>query len=265
MSSAGSESSGIVMVVDDDKTVREGLVRALTAAGHVVVGVEGVVTARARLGQGGVACVLLDVRLRDGDGIELLRELRASDPSLPVIMATAYGDSTRTIAAMREGAFDYVTKPFDLDALAATVARALRSEKQTRKLAAPSEPEAVAFADGLLIGASAPMLHVWKAIGRAAASDVPVLITGESGVGKELVARAIHDAGAAPGKPPRAFVAVNLAALPPTLVESELFGHEKGAFTGASTRREGRFEAAQNGTLFLDEIGDLDQIGRAHV
>jgi DNA-binding NtrC family response regulator len=169
-------------------------------------------------------------------------------------MATAYGDSDRTIAAMREGAFDYVTKPFDLDALLATVARAVRGAHGAPGKSAP-KPEPEEGSATTLIGSSAPMLAVWKAIGRAAGSDVPVLITGESGVGKELVARAIHDHGARKGRP---FVAVNLAALPPGLVESELFGHEKGAFTGANARREGRFETAADGTLFLDEIGDLD-------
>ncbi len=246
-------TSGIVLVIDDEKTVREGLVRALEGAGHTAAAVPGIVTARERLARGDVACVLLDVRLKDGDGLEFLRELRAARPSLPVVMATAYGDSDRTIAAMREGAFDYVTKPFDLDALLATVSRAIEGAKAA--VAIERAPRAEAPTSSPLVGASAPMLLVWKAIGRAAASDVPVLITGESGVGKELVARAIHEHGARKGRP---FVAVNLAALPPGLVESELFGHEKGAFTGASARREGRFEAAAEGTLLLDEIGDLE-------
>jgi DNA-binding NtrC family response regulator len=245
--------SKIVLVVDDEKTVREGLQRAIQGAGYVAVAVPGVQTARERVAQGDVGCVLLDVRLKDGDGLALLRELRASHPALPVIMATAYGDSDRTIAAMREGAFEYVTKPFDLDALLSLVGRAMRVAPAPAK--APVEASRPAEPASALVGGSAPMLAVWKAIGRAAASDVPVLITGESGVGKELVARAIHEHGTRKGRP---FVAVNLAALPSGLVESELFGHEKGAFTGASARREGRFEAAADGTLFLDEIGDLE-------
>ncbi len=246
---------GIVLVVDDERTVREGLVRALEGAGLACAAVPGIATARERVALGDVACVLLDVRLKDGDGLELLRELRAARPSLPVIMATAYGDSDRTIAAMREGAFDYVTKPFDLDALLATVTRAVRGAASAPAKGAPAPAPPREGSTATLIGSSAPMLAVWKAIGRAAASDVPVLITGESGVGKELVARAIHEHGARKGRP---FVAVNLAALPPGLVESELFGHEKGAFTGANARREGRFESAADGTLFLDEIGDLE-------
>jgi DNA-binding NtrC family response regulator len=247
---------GIVLVVDDERTVRDGLVRALEGAGFACAATPGIATARERLAAGDVACVLLDVRLKDGDGLEFQRELRAARPSLPVIMATAYGDSDRTIAAMREGAFDYVTKPFDLDALLATVTRAVRgAHSAAAGKGAPAPEPATSSSATTLIGSSAPMLAVWKAIGRAAGSDVPVLITGESGVGKELVARAIHDHGARKGRP---FVAVNLAALPPGLVESELFGHEKGAFTGANARREGRFETAADGTLFLDEIGDLD-------
>jgi DNA-binding NtrC family response regulator len=242
-----------ILVVDDDRTIREGLVRTLAGAGFSPRGVEGVAEARAALTRGGVDGVLLDVRLKDGDGIELLAELRAAYPTLPIVMATAYGDSERTIQAMKLGAFDYVTKPFDLDTLLDTLRRAVKAPPVA---AAPApEQEASLASNTALVGSSARMLGVWKAIGRAASSAVSVLLTGESGTGKELVARAIHDHGARKGAP---FLAVNIASLPPTLVESELFGHEKGAFTGAATRREGRFEGAAGGTLFLDEIGDLD-------
>src|SRR5262249_26659820 len=151
----------------------------------------------------------------------------------------------RTIAAMRDGAFDYLTKPFDFPALLATVERALKQRILTQSL--PQE-EAPPEARGGLVGSSAAMLATWKLSGRAATSEAPVLILGETGTGKELVARAIHDYSTRSKTP---FVAVNLAALPPTLLESELFGHEKGAFTGAQQRRSGRFEAAGNGTLFL--------------
>jgi DNA-binding NtrC family response regulator len=243
----------VILVVDDDRTIREGLVRTLASAGFTARGVEGVVDARAAIGRGGIDAVLLDVRLKDGDGIELLGELRGTHPGLPVVMATAYGDSDRTIHAMKLGAFDYVTKPFDLDTLLDTLRRAVKAPP----VAAASMPDLDAGPDtgSMLVGSSARMLAVWKAIGRAASSAVSVLITGESGTGKELVARAIHEHGARAGAP---FLAVNIASLPPTLVESELFGHEKGAFTGANARREGRFEGAAGGTLFLDEIGDLD-------
>ena len=242
--------SRTILIVDDDRAIRDGLTRAISTAGFAVRACEGIGAARRALAEAEVDCVLLDIRLKDGDGLDFLGELRKTHPRLPVVMATAYGDSDRTIQAMKLGAFDYVTKPFDLDALLATITRASRS---TEAASAPTPREPAS--ESALVGSSARMLDVWKSIGRAASSDVPVLITGESGVGKELVARAIHENSERRTQP---FVAVNIAALPATLVESELFGHEKGAFTGASARREGRFEAASKGTLFLDEIGDLE-------
>jgi DNA-binding NtrC family response regulator len=238
-----------VLVIDDERVVRDGLVAALVQAGFAPRAVESLRSAREAIAEREPECVLLDIRLKDGDGLVFLDELRRERPHLPVVMATAYGDSERTIAAMKRGAFNYVTKPFDLDALTAILARAVATPRAARPSLAASEAS--------LVGSSARMLDVWKAIGRAAASDVSVLVTGESGVGKELVARAIHEHSDRAARP---FIAVNIAALPSTIVESELFGHERGAFTGANTRREGRFEAASDGTLFLDEIGDLDPL-----
>jgi DNA-binding NtrC family response regulator len=166
-------------------------------------------------------------------------------------MATAYGDSPRAIAAMKGGAFEYITKPFDLPKLLDAVDRAVKAKALTRG----GEPKTEEKSSETLIGSSVAMLDVWKIIGRAAASDVPILIVGETGTGKDLVARAIHENSA---RAQNAFVPVNLASLSASLIESELLGHEKGAFTGALSLRRGRLEKAAGGTLFLDEIGDLD-------
>ena len=249
-----------VLIVEDETGLRQGLADVIVAMGYEAIAVPGLTEARqtlARVGRGGdapVDCLLLDIRLRDGDGLDFLRELRAGAArDVPVIVTTAYGDSERTIRAMRDGAFDYLTKPFDLPSLRAAVERAVKQRALVQSTAAAP---ALEDAPGDLVGKSAAMLAVWKLIGRAAASDAPVLITGETGTGKELVARAIHRYSTRAKQP---FVPVNLAALPPALIESELFGHERGSFTGASARRSGRFESANDGTLFLDEIGDLDQ------
>ncbi len=243
-----------VLVVEDEPGLREGLVAAVETLGYRALAAAGLGDARRLIAAEGVDCVLLDIRLRDGDGLDLLREMRAgAHREVPVIVATAYGDSERTIGAMRDGAFDYLTKPFDFSELLATVERAVKQRALAQSIASPApEPR---HAAGGLVGTSTAMLHIWKLIGRAAASDAPVLITGETGTGKEVVARAIHDYSSRRAAP---FVPVNLAAVPPTLLESELFGHEKGAYTGASARRSGRLETAGVGTLFLDEIGDLD-------
>ncbi len=235
-----------VLIVEDDAAVREALARALEKSGLRVRAVSGIEAAKRAL-ERTVRAVLLDIELRDGDGLALLTELRKQHPKLPVVMATAHRDSERTISAMRLGAYDYLTKPFDVTRMIATLKRAIEVPAVAP---APQREASVP-----LVGASAKMLEVWKAIGRAASSDVSLLITGESGTGKELVARAVHEHSA---RKRSAFVAVNVAALSPTLFESELFGHEKGAFTGAHDRRIGRFEAAGAGTLFLDEIGDLE-------
>jgi DNA-binding NtrC family response regulator len=245
-----------VLIVDDDPGVRDGLARAVAAKGHRALPVSSAAEARRVLLAEPIDCVLLDIRLKDADGLELLREIKeGAQRETPVIMATAYGDSERTILAMKEGAFEYVTKPFDLPSLLGAVERAVKKRALRRTVPdAPGEVPASEAANRL-VGASAAMLAVWKVIGRAAASDAPVLLVGETGTGKELVARAIHDHSARAQKP---FVAVNLAALAPTLLESELMGHERGAFTGAAARKAGRIELAGAGTLFLDEIGDLD-------
>ena len=245
--------SGSVLIVEDELGLREGLVGAVETLGFQAIPASGLAEARRALASTRVDCILLDIRLKDGDGLDFLTELRGGAyRDVPVIVTTAYGDSERTIRAMRDGAFDYLTKPFNLPVLLATVERAVKQRAMAQAIVPPPP---VPASGGGLVGTSAAMLAIWKLIGRAAASSAPVLITGETGVGKELVARAIHAYSARKDDP---FVAVNLAALPVNLLESELFGHERGSFTGASARRSGRFEIAAAGTLFLDEIGDLD-------
>jgi two-component system response regulator AtoC len=241
-----------VLIVEDEAGLRDGLASAVGTIGCAALKAAGIAEAQ-RLTDDSLDCVLLDIRLKDGDGLDFLKSLREGPHhDIPVIVVTAFGDSARTIRAMRDGAFEYLTKPFQLPSLLDAVTRAVRQRALARTATVPLPQTA---GQGGLIGTSAPMLSIWKIIGRAAATAAPVLVTGETGVGKELVARAIHDYSVRAAEP---FVAVNLAALPPSLIESELFGHERGAFTGATARRAGRFEVAGGGTLFLDEIGDLD-------
>ncbi len=245
-----------VLIVDDERGIREGLSSAIEELGHRPLAAAGLTDARRLIADELVDCILLDIRLRDGSGLDLLREMRqGTSRDVPIIVATAYGDSDRTIEAMRDGAFDYLTKPFDLQLLRSTVERALK--QRSLLLTLPPRTPPVDDTRNPLVGTSAAILAIWKQIGRAAGSDAPVLITGETGTGKELVARAIHQYSPIAKEP---FMAVNLAALPAGLIESELFGHEKGSFTGASARRVGRIEMAHGGTLFLDEIGDLDAV-----
>ncbi|WP_376693632.1 nitrogen regulation protein NR(I) [Wenzhouxiangella sp. EGI_FJ10409] len=189
--------------------------------------------------------VMADVRLDGESGLDVMQGLRKRYPELPVIVMTAYSDLDSAVRAFRGGAFEFLAKPFDLDEVGKLVTKALRR--------APGRVEPPAAATEL-IGSSPAFQHLVRMIGRLSASDVPVLITGETGTGKELVARALHRHSPRAARP---FVAINTAAIPEDLLESELFGHEKGAFTGAEGRRPGRFEQAQGGTLFLDEIGDM--------
>jgi nitrogen regulation protein NR(I) len=197
--------------------------------------------------------VILDVRLADMSGLEVFDRLRAIDPRLPVIIVTAHAATETAIEAMKRGAYEYLLKPIDVPHLRELVQRALDLSRFRHVPTVFDEAEAGDEAERI-VGRSPAMQEVYKAIGRVSPSDVTVLITGESGTGKELVARALWQHGGRADKP---FLAVNCAAIPETLLESELFGHEKGAFTGAERRRIGRFEQAHGGTLFLDEIGDM--------
>lgn len=244
------DRSGI-WIVDDDRGVRFVLAEALRDAGLEVREFEDTASVRKALREVTPALVITDVRMPGEGGLALLDELRAQDIG-PVIVMSAYTDVATTAAAYRAGAVDYLAKPFDLDQALASVQRALADAPHID--IAPAMTVAPAHA---LLGESAPMREVFRLIGRVAASDLNVLVTGETGTGKELVARALHEESARRGKP---FVALNTAAIPSELLESELFGHEAGAFTGATRRVAGRFEQAEGGTLFLDEIGDMPLI-----
>ncbi len=206
--------------------------------------------------------VVLDVKLPDMSGLEVFDGVRAIDPRLPVVVITAHGTTDTAIEATKRGAFDYLLKPVDLHHLREVVGRALELRRMRSVPAvvaedAPDDPGA-----DRIVGRSPAMQEVYKAVGRVAAQDVNVLITGESGTGKELVARAIYQHSRRADKP---FLAINCAAIPETLLESELFGHEKGAFTGADRRRVGTFEQAHGGTVFLDEVGDMAPATQAKV
>ena len=245
-----SDTSGI-WIVDDDRGVRFVLAEALRDAGLTVREFGDTASVRDALRDATPALLITDVRMPGEGGLALLDELRAQQIG-PVIVMSAYTDIATTAAAYRAGAVDYLAKPFDLDQALAAVQRALADAPHAEVIADVSGVPSHA-----LLGESAPMREVFRLIGRVAASDLNVLVTGETGTGKELVARALHEESARRGKP---FVALNTAAIPSELLESELFGHEAGAFTGAMRRVAGRFEQAEGGTLFLDEIGDMPLI-----
>lgn len=245
-------SAETVWIVDDDRSIRIVLAAALSDAGLSVREFVDAESALAALRQAAPRVLFTDVRMQGVGGLELLERIAALPARFPVIVMSAYTDVASTAAAYRLGAFDYLPKPFDLDAAVEMAQRALAQ----RPVAVDArEPEPVdARDDDELIGRSAPMRELFRSIGRAAASGLSVLITGETGTGKELVAHALHRESARSGQP---FIAMNTGAVPSELLESELFGHEAGAFTGAMRRHAGRFEQAARGTLFLDEIGDM--------
>ncbi len=251
-------SAGI-LVVDDDRAVRYVLAEALREAGFAVRAFDSAEAALAALAAGERAdLVFTDVRMPGTDGLAFLDALRRHDPALPVVVMSAYTDVATTAGAFRGGARDYLPKPFDLD-VPVQLARELLKGREGGAQAGVDDGEVamtVAAAEGppALVGGSAPMRELFRAIGRYAQLPLAVLVTGETGTGKELVARALH---AESPRAKRPFVALNTAAIPAELLESELFGHEAGAFTGANKRHVGRFEQADGGTLFLDEIGDM--------
>ncbi len=238
-----------VWIVDDDRSIRWVLEKALAREQIAHKSFASAVDALAALDAGEVPQVLLsDIRMPGQSGLELLQHVKSHIPSLPVIIMTAYSDLESAVAAFQGGAFEYLPKPFDVDQALELIRRALdESMHQDGAVEETSiSPE--------ILGQAPAMQEVFRAIGRLAMSHATVLITGESGSGKELVARALHRHSPRADKP---FIAINTAAIPKDLLESELFGHERGAFTGAATQRRGRFEQAEGGTLFLDEIGDM--------
>ena len=245
-----------VLVADDEPSIRFVLREALEEQGCEVVAVEDGDAAQEALAAGGFDLAFLDIRMPGPSGLELLDRLRAQQSDLATVIITAQNTFENAVEAMKRGALDYLVKPFELREVAALLEKALRARElqreveQLRREAGRRAPGGAAR----WVGRSPALLEIFKVVGRVAARDVPVLITGESGSGKEVVARAIHAASPRGTGP---FVAVNTAAIPRELLESELFGHERGSFTGAIAARAGRFREASRGTLFLDEIGDM--------
>ena len=243
-----------IWVVDDDRSVRFVLATVLREAGYAVDDFDSAQAALAALQERGPPDLLFtDVRMPGDDGLVLLDRLKRAQPQLPVIVMSAYTDIASTAGAFRGGAYEFLSKPFDLDDAVALAARALPPGDAEEQAALPATATAASI-DAPLLGDTAVMRTLFRSIGRLAQAPLSVLITGETGTGKELVARALHRESPRARKP---FVALNTAAIPAELLESELFGHEAGAFTGATKRHVGRFEQADGGTLFLDEIGDM--------
>ncbi|NDH95013.1 MAG: sigma-54-dependent Fis family transcriptional regulator, partial [Planctomycetia bacterium] len=245
-----------ILVVDDEPAIGWSLREVLTDDGHAVEIAPSAAAGLAACRNFQPEAMLLDVRLPDRDGLEALPEFRAAAPAAAVVVMTAFGDLTTAVRALDAGAFDYLPKPFDLATVAQMITRATAAAERPSKVASKSvasgEPSTLPAADEL-IGRSPPMQTVFRQIALVAPSDLPVLITGPTGTGKELAAQALHRHSRRRGQP---MVTAHLAALAPTLIESELFGHRRGGFTGATRDHEGLFERADGGTIFLDEIGE---------
>jgi len=239
-----------VWVVDDDSSIRWVLERALTQADMDNESFEDADQLLQRVDTEQPDVIISDIRMPGTDGLELLSLLSEKYPDLPIIITTAHSDLDSAVASYQRGAFEYLPKPFDLDEVIAVTERAVAQAREK----SGAIPVAEEVPETEIIGEAPAMQEVFRAIGRLAHSNITVLINGESGTGKELVARALHRHSPRAQSP---FIALNMAAIPKELLESELFGHEKGAFTGANSRRTGRFEQADGGTLFLDEIGDM--------
>ena len=243
-----------LLVVDDDHGLRSSLERVLTQNGYSVTGAANADQARQQLESATFVVVLLDLVLPDSEGLELLREIKATQPDTEVLVITAHGSIESAVEAMRWGAYDYLTKPFHHAELLTTLGKALEKVSLLRENRCLRYQLSQQTINRILVGNSRAMQRVKKLIEQVAASAAPVIVEGESGTGKELVAEAIHQASPRAHKP---LIKVNCAALPETLLEAELFGYERGAFTGAVSRKPGRFDLANGGTLFLDEIVDI--------
>jgi two-component system response regulator PilR (NtrC family) len=251
---AAEDGVTAVLVVEDEPSLRAGLAVAIRRAGLSPVTAAGVREARAAIDAQPLACVLLDIRLKDGDGLDLLREIKRHDESIEVVVMTGYPTIASAVEALKEGAYDYLSKPLILDDLRHLMARMmerkfLRGEVHSLRARLGEE-----LSVNELIGSSGPMQHVKDVIAKVAVTDSPVLVQGESGTGKELVAAAIHRLSVRAKRP---FIPVNCSAIPQDLIESEFFGHVRGAFSGAVADALGLFRGADEGTIFLDEIGEL--------
>ena len=246
----GGQEPAAILIADDDPAIRTVLTRALTRLGYSVRSTATAAGLWQWIEQGEGDLVITDVVMPDENGLDLLPRIRRARPDLRVIVMSARNTLLTAVQASERGAFDYLPKPFDLEKLTESIRTALSMPARESALqAADADEEPMP-----LIGRSAPMQDIYRVLARLMGTDLTVMVTGESGTGKELVVRALHDYGKRRNGP---FVALNMAAIPRDLIESELFGHEKGAFTGAATRSAGRFAQAQHGTLFLDEIGDM--------
>jgi DNA-binding NtrC family response regulator len=248
-----------ILIVEDKDSLRAMLRHAIEREGHAVLEAVDEPQAIRILQQDQPALVLSDLRLPEGDGLGVLRASKEVDADVPVIVMTAYGSIEDAVKAMKEGAMDFLAKPVDPDHLMLLVGRALEQRRLTTENLLMKEELAVRRGAPQLVGEDPSLRKVFASLQRAAETDTTVLIEGESGTGKELFARSLH---ALSDRATMPFVAINCAAIPETLLETELFGYEKGAFTGAATRKPGKFEMANRGTLFLDEIGDLPLAGR---
>lgn len=254
--------SNHILIVDDDKSMRYSLTKLFTKEGHQVTAAENGEEALTLVEEREFDLVLMDIKMPGMSGLEALREMKAHNPKLVVIIMTAFSTTSTAIEAIKLGAYDYIIKPFDIDQLKDLARKALEVSASMKNLVSTEIFKDTTEAVETIIGRSKPMQEIYKLIGRVAESDATVLLRGESGTGKELVAKAIYHHSLRSNKP---FIAVNCAAIPDTLLESELFGHEKGAFTDATHLRIGKFEQANNGTIFLDEIGDMSLATQAKI